>query len=76
MDKLPERKCIRLKGYDYSQGGYYFVTICSKDRRSIFWDVGATCGRHGDKIQLSNSLRVPFQNRLDIQYGKDHFMKV
>lgn len=29
------RRSIRLKGYDYSQPGYYFVTICSKDRKCV-----------------------------------------
>ncbi len=30
MEKpLPKRKEIRLKNYDYSQDGYYFVTICT-----------------------------------------------
>lgn len=27
-----DRKPLRLKGYDYSLGGYYFVTVCTKDR--------------------------------------------
>lgn len=26
------RRSIRLKGYDYSQEGLYFITICCKDR--------------------------------------------
>jgi len=30
------RRSIRLKGYDYSQSGAYFVTICTKDRKSYF----------------------------------------
>jgi putative transposase len=30
------RKAIRLQGYDYSQAGEYFVTICTKDREHIF----------------------------------------
>lgn len=29
------RKSIRLKGYNYSQPGAYFVTICVKDQRCI-----------------------------------------
>jgi putative transposase len=29
----PDRRSIRLKGYDYSQSGAYFVTICIQD-----WD--------------------------------------
>jgi putative transposase len=30
------RRSIRLKGYDYSQSGAYFVTICTKDREPYF----------------------------------------
>jgi len=33
---MKERKLTRLKGYDYSQSGYYFVTICTKDREEWF----------------------------------------
>ncbi len=33
------RKQIRLKGYDYSQSGWYFVTICTKNRECIFGDI-------------------------------------
>jgi len=34
--KLPERKPNRLKDYDYSQSGAYFVTICTKDHKHLF----------------------------------------
>jgi len=30
---------IRLRGYDYSRDGAYFVTICTKNRDCIFGDV-------------------------------------
>lgn len=33
---LPKRKNIRLKGYDYSQNGLYFVTICAYKRQHLF----------------------------------------
>ena len=33
---MKERKRIRLKGYDYSQNGYYFVTMCAQDREHFF----------------------------------------
>lgn len=33
---LHNRKRNRLKGYDYSLSGYYFVTICVKDRKKYF----------------------------------------
>ncbi|MCL2367908.1 MAG: transposase [Oscillospiraceae bacterium] len=33
---MPTRKNVRLKGYDYSTAGAYFVTICVKDGHEIF----------------------------------------
>ena len=42
MDKekeLPKRKELRLKQYDYSSAGAYFVTICIKDRKRILSDI-------------------------------------
>ena len=33
------RRSIRLKGYDYSQPGAYFVTIGTQDRACLFGDV-------------------------------------
>ena len=30
------RRSIRLNGYDYTQAGAYFVTICVRDRRCLF----------------------------------------
>ena len=41
MNALPKRKNIRLKEYDYSQNGAYFITICTKDRQYLFGPVGA-----------------------------------
>ncbi len=32
----PRRKSIRLKEYDYSQPGAYFVTICTQNRECLF----------------------------------------
>ena len=33
--ELPIRKAVRLKNFDYSSCGAYFVTVCTKDRRKI-----------------------------------------
>lgn len=38
-NKLPNRKSIRLKGYDYSQAGLYFVTICTQNRAHLFGNI-------------------------------------
>ncbi|MCP4614774.1 MAG: transposase [Planctomycetes bacterium] len=36
---LHHRRSIRLKGYDYSQNGAYFVTICTRNKESLFGNV-------------------------------------
>ena len=36
---LPKRKPTRLRDYDYSKDGYYFITICTKDRKNIFSEI-------------------------------------
>jgi REP element-mobilizing transposase RayT len=33
------RRSIRLKEYDYSQAGLYFITICTQNRECLFGDV-------------------------------------
>lgn len=33
------RRSIRLRGYDYSQAGSYFVTICTQNRARLFGDI-------------------------------------
>ena len=37
--KKYNRKSIRLKGYDYSQAGLYFVTICCQNREHFFGEI-------------------------------------
>ena len=34
-----DRRSIRLKGYDYSRSGYYFVTICTYQRQCLFGEI-------------------------------------
>lgn len=37
MSDLPKRKEIRIKEYDYSAPGAYFVTICTQNREKCLW---------------------------------------
>ncbi len=37
--QIRHRRSIRLKGYDYTQAGAYFITICSHHREHIFGEI-------------------------------------
>ncbi len=45
----PKRRSIRLKGYDYTQPGAYFVTICVQGRRQLLGEIA------GDVIRPSKA---------------------
>ena len=36
---IHHRKSIRLKGYDYTQAGLYFITICTQKRAFLFGNI-------------------------------------
>jgi REP element-mobilizing transposase RayT len=46
------RKSNRLQGYDYSQNGYYFVTLCVKHRIEAFGNISK------DVVLLSNEGKI------------------
>jgi putative transposase len=39
--RRPERRSIRLKGYDYSQPGAYFVTICVRQGEPLLGTIAS-----------------------------------
>jgi putative transposase len=39
LSERPSRRSIRLKDYDYSQAGWYFVTICTKGKACLFGNI-------------------------------------
>jgi putative transposase len=43
------RKSIRLKNYDYSQAGLYFITVCVENRCCLFGHI------HNDSMILNNA---------------------
>ena len=56
MDKekeLPKRKSTRIKNYDYSSPGAYFVTICTRDRMNILSEIIKTDFTVADKTTNS-----------------------
>jgi putative transposase len=56
MDDSSQRKQLRLKDYDYSQAGYYFITICTYNRKNMFGSfVGADSISAFPKILLNDA---------------------
>ena len=53
MIELPKRKSARLKYYDYSTPGAYFLTICVKDRKQLL-----------SKIIVGDDAHIVPKNRL------------
>jgi len=55
------RRSIRLKGYDYSQAGAYFITLCTQDRACLFGKVvnGEMRLNHAGRMVLAEWNRLP-----------------
>ena len=52
---IHHRRSIRLKGYDYSQAGAYFVTICTWQRKHLFGEVingEISLSHYGEIVQI------------------------
>ncbi len=65
------RRSVRLKGFDYSQIGAYFVTVCAHDRECLFGDIEDGHMRLNEcgKIVESEWLRSE-ELRLEIECGE------
>ena len=59
MDRF-HRHSIRLQGYDYSQNGYYFVTICTKNRERFLGNI------QDGKMQINPTGRIVYDIWLSI----------
>jgi len=67
MGDFPIRKSIRLKDYDYSSEGYYFITICAKNKAKVFGDFV------DGKFQLTECGEIAERNLMGI---KEHIENV
>jgi REP element-mobilizing transposase RayT len=53
---IHHRRSIRLKDYDYSQSGYYFITICTQNHINLFGDVlngKMVKNQYGDLVEFT-----------------------
>jgi putative transposase len=46
---IPQRKNMRLQGYDYSQAGGYYITVVAQGREYLFGEI------HNDEMSLNNA---------------------
>jgi REP element-mobilizing transposase RayT len=46
--QIHHRRSIRFREYDYSQSGFYFLTLCTKERNHLFGEI------NNDKMLLNN----------------------
>ena len=61
MNELPKRKQIRLKDYNYSQNGYYYITICAKDKKPLFGKI------ESGEMKLNHYGKIALDEMMDIQ---------
>ncbi len=61
------RRSTRLMGYDYSKPGFYFVTICTKNRQNLFGEIS------NNLMDLNDAGKMVLNCWLEIQ---DHYPHV
>ena len=66
---LPKRKPTRLKDYDYSREGAYFVTICTHNRKNLFSNiVGAIHESPENKLNSNGKIVDYYINKLNDRF--------
>ncbi len=68
---LPKRKPTRLKGYDYSMPGAYFITICVKARKELLSEIIVGDDAHivpTNKLSYYGSVCDKYINNINIRY--------
>ena len=70
-ERYPQRQSKRLPGYDYSQAGVYFVTLCTKNRACLFGQIVdgfAVLNRYGRIVEseLHRTEQVRAEVELDV----------
>ena len=67
---MQTRKNIRLKEYDYSSKGMYFITICTKDKKDVFGKIVDNKMIFNDYGNKLNDILMSFENE---KYKIDYY---
>ena len=59
--KIHHRRSIRLKGYDYTREGFYFITICTQNRINLFGEIIE------GKMNLNEAAQMVRENYYDLE---------
>lgn len=71
--ELQKRKPNRLSDYDYSRGGYYFITICTAEKQKILCNFVGCGVLDAPKTELS-AIGKTVENRLTVM--KDFYKEI
>jgi putative transposase len=82
LKQLPHRKSIRLKQYDYSSSGAYFVTICVQNRECLFGEIVNSemimndAGRMIERLWRAIPARFPEYSFDEFTIMPNHFHRI
>ena len=63
---LPVRKTIRLKNYDYSSNGIYFITICAYNKEHLFGEIHNSAM----KLNIAGEIATKHINKMSNLYDE------
>ncbi len=66
-ENLQNRKHPRLKNYDYSQSGYYHITICLADDAPVMSTVGRELAPAAEKAELTETGKIIEKHLLAVE---------
>lgn len=68
---IHHRRSIRLKGYDYSKAGLYFITICCQNRDCLFGEIIDNLMILNDAGKMIEKWCIELENKFpDIKLGE------
>jgi REP element-mobilizing transposase RayT len=78
MNNFRTRKQVRLPNYDYSKNGFYFITICTKNRENIFGDISVGAAgwppAYTTGIQLNDFGKIVYEELKKSQIIRDEII--
>ena len=69
--KIRHRKSIRLKEFDYSNPGWYYITICTHKRKNLFCRINngkIALNDFGKIVELEWLRTIELRNNIELDY--------